>query len=133
MVRPEPNDPWLADVLEDLVRRSWLRPQGDGWFDLLLTVRGFAGAQLSSPAREAAEQRHGSHYAGLGTPAAILGLRVQGGRRRHEELVRHLDNCTAAARRAREREDGAVAADCALAAWEAVAGQGPFGDGAALL
>ncbi|MEQ1503881.1 MAG: tetratricopeptide repeat protein [Myxococcota bacterium] len=104
------------DVLEALVDRSWVRRVGDDRFELLGTVRAYAGEKLAAADRHAAEVRHGRWYAALPVIDAPA----------------HLANLVAAVERAVAREDGELAAPLLDRAWHVIELRGPFPLGLAL-
>ncbi|MBX2796729.1 MAG: tetratricopeptide repeat protein [Myxococcales bacterium] len=125
--------PWLLDVLQALVDKSWVRPLGDGWFSLLASVRDYALQAPTEADLESAEQRHGAFFAALGEQAALDSLDLADGRHVRRLLKRHVDNLFAACRRAVTRGEASVAGRAALAAWAAVEPRGPYQDGVDLL
>lgn len=62
-------------MLQGLVDKSLVRPVTDERFDLLVSVREYAAERLDALGRrDAAELRHGAHYATFGVPEAIDAL-----------------------------------------------------------
>ncbi|MEL6345624.1 MAG: tetratricopeptide repeat protein [Myxococcota bacterium] len=129
------EDVWLDDVLASLVDQSLLLseadPQHGAQLRMLVSVRAFASAQLTD--REAAERRHGEHFAGAGHPQALQALTGRGGIIRMASLIEDLDDLIAACRRHIPRDDVDIVYPCALAAWEVLIHRGPFSTGVALL
>jgi predicted ATPase/DNA-binding winged helix-turn-helix (wHTH) protein/Tfp pilus assembly protein PilF len=107
------------DLVQALVERSLVRPQGEGRMDLLVSVQAYAGERLRELGELApAQARHAAYFAGL--PPREL----------HPQ---DLANVTAAARCAWERRQAVPAAQAALGAWELLSRTGPFVQGADLL
>ena len=117
------NAPAPHVTLEGLVDKSFVRVVDDDRFDLLESVREYAGEHLrtmgrfigSGPAAQvAAEQRHGEYFAALSPERAV------------ERRCVELDNLVSACRRAVARSDAPVAARALAGAWWAIERQGPF-------
>jgi predicted ATPase/class 3 adenylate cyclase len=113
--------PWTVDVLQSLVNKSFLRPDGER-FVLETSVREYAAEHLATPerfpgsgpaARDAAYRAHGAHYARLATGATV-------------EAGIDLDNHIAACRRAVERRDAPTAVATLVGAWGSIKLRGPF-------
>src|SRR6185436_5185875 len=94
--------PLPMDVLQSLVQKSFVRGAGKGRFDLLVSVKEYAAEHLRTPgrfagsgpeARQAAEKRHGAHFAALAESAAPSARAAEA------------DNLVAACRRAAARGD----------------------------
>jgi len=118
-----PDAPWPMDVLQSLVQKSLVRPQGDDRFDLLVTVQEYAAEHLRTEARYAgsgpaarlaAEERHGRHFTSLDEQAATANDCVE------------RDNLIAACHRAAARGDGDMATRALELAWAALKLRGPF-------
>jgi predicted ATPase len=102
--------PGVLDVAEALVRRSLLTPRTHGpapRFGLYDTVRDYGALQLTRSEREAAELRHGAHFASL------------------DRVGSEIDNVTIACRRAVARGDGVIAGVTASLACDALRRSGP--------
>ncbi len=110
---------WVPDVLQALLEKSWLRTLDGRRLGLLRTVQDYAAERLDADAREAAQARHASHYAGLDEAQATRGRGIE------------LDNIVAACRRAAAagREE---AVPLLMHAWAVLHRTGPFEAGAAL-
>jgi predicted ATPase/class 3 adenylate cyclase/predicted negative regulator of RcsB-dependent stress response len=120
--------PWVVDVLQSLVDKSFVRSLGER-FELLGTVQEYAHQHLRGAGRLAgggpqallaAEQRHGTWYAQLADSGSA------------ESAPTELDNLAAACRRAAERGDATVAISALEGAWSVLALRGPFSAGVAL-
>jgi predicted ATPase/Tfp pilus assembly protein PilF len=122
-----------AEAAESLVHKSLVRRVSDDRLDLLASVAAWASSKLGAADRQAAEARHGHHFASLGSPEALEALFARDGAGRRRHLERELDNLLAACDRACQRPDGEVAAGSALAAWAVMEVRGPFLQGARLL
>ena len=94
-------------------------------------VDAFPGAGPEGAAEVAA--RHGAFFSELGSPNALAALCGPQGISAIHALIPEVGNLLAAGWRAVGRGEGAVAAGCALAAWEVLELQGPFGLGVELL
>ncbi len=115
--------PWTVDVVHSLVDKSFVRPLDGERFDLLMSVQAYAEEHLqtdgryagSGPAaRQAAQERHLSWFAGLGPTRAT------------DNACADIDNLAMACRRAVQAERSALAADALVGAWAAINLQGPF-------
>ncbi len=115
--------PWLVDVMQSLVHKSFVRPCGDGRFDLLVSVQAYAAEHLQAEGRfpgsgaaalQAARQRHGEWFAALGPGRAM------------EARCADLHNLVAACRRNLAAGNAASAAGALEGAWAALNLQGPF-------
>ncbi len=120
---PDAQAPWPIDVMQSLVNKSFVRQVDDNRFDLLGTVQEYAAEHLRSTGRyagsgpdaqEAAQARHGAHFAGLGEKEAIA------------DGCADLDNFVAACRRAVLRGDAPAAVGALENAWTALRLRGPF-------
>lgn len=121
--------PWTVDVVQSLVDKSFVRPRGDGRFDLLVSVQVYASEHLQTEGRYAgsgpqalgaAQLRHAAWFAALGNVRAVEGACAD------------LDNLVAACRRAISLGEGDCAADALEGAWAALYLRGPLGAGAEL-
>jgi predicted ATPase/class 3 adenylate cyclase/Tfp pilus assembly protein PilF len=137
--------PPVMDAVQALVDKSLLRvyvPASERRFDLdepyfgmYLSIHDYATERLAhsgAGAAQAAEDRHGRHYAQLGGDAAFDALARHGSVRVRHALALELDNLLAACRRAVARHDAAIAVPAYRAAWEALELRGPFSAAAAL-
>lgn len=121
-----PGAPWTLDVLQSLVDKSFVRALPQERFDLLGSVQAYALERLQAPdqplgtgpqAWKAAQQSHGSHYAGLGPQRAT------------EQQAADLDNLVAACQWAVLAQQGDLASGALDGAWAALALRGPFKTG----
>ncbi|MEP7102768.1 MAG: tetratricopeptide repeat protein, partial [Burkholderiales bacterium] len=112
-----------VDVVHWLVDKSFVRQLANERFDLLESVREYAGEHLrtadryagSGPeARAAAERRHGAFFAHVEAKQVIAGRCAE------------LDNVVTACRRAAARGDSEVAALALDSAWFGLKLRGPF-------
>jgi predicted ATPase/class 3 adenylate cyclase len=115
--------PWTLDVIHSLVDKSFVRPNGDERFDLLVSVQAYADEHLRTEGRypgsgpqalKAAQDRHAAWFAGLGLQRAVLAACAD------------LDNLVVACRRATAANDGEAAAGALEGAWAALNLRGPF-------
>lgn len=109
-----PGPPWVIDLVERLLDRSWLtaRPAGGApRFDLLETLRLYAAGKVDADTRRDAEVAHGAWFAAQTVPAGPRDPRTVA------RLTRDLDNVLAAGRRAIVREDAPVAVRTCRLAW----------------
>jgi len=118
-----PDAPWVVDVVQSLVDKSFVRPCGEGRFDLLVSVQAYAAEHLqtqgrypgSGPAAQrVAERRHGDWFAVLGPKRAV------------ENRCVELNNLVAACRREVAAGNAKAAAGALEGAWAALHQQGPF-------
>ena len=116
------DPPWVVDVVNSLVDKSFVRPLGGERFDLLVSVQAYAGEHLQTEGRWAgsgpaalkvAQTRHGGWFAALGP---VLALQAR---------CADLDNLVAACRRALAQGDGETAVGALEGAWAALARRGP--------
>jgi len=123
------NAPWLLDVLQSLVQKSFVRQVGDSRFDLLVSVQEYAAEHLQTEGRYAgsgpsaltsARARHIAWFAGLGPIRSIEGNCAD------------LENLATACRRAVALGAGDSAAGALEGAWAALHLRGPFATGLAL-
>jgi predicted ATPase/class 3 adenylate cyclase/tetratricopeptide (TPR) repeat protein len=123
------GEPWVVDVLQSLVDKSFVRPLDTGRFDLLGSVQDYAAEHLrlpthfpgSGPAAErAAHERHGVCFARLAAPLVSGSHGVE------------LDNTVVACRRAVSHGAADVAVATLEGAWSALRQRGPFGTGVEL-
>jgi len=141
-----PDAPPVVDIAQALVDKSLLRrwlPSAaparheleEPYFGMYISIHQYAAEKcrdLGPDRQRAVEERHGRHFAALGTDAALEALFAHGGMERSRALRRELDNLVSACRRAIGRADGETAVACYRAAWEVLALQGPFGVAVAL-
>jgi len=131
--------PAIVDVVEMLVDKSLLRTWvpvdqarhdiDELYFGMYLTIHDYAAEKLAASgddAVRAAEERHGAHFAGFGSDAALAALYRRGGALRRRLLILELDNLGAACRRAVARGDADTAVATLRAVWEAITTQGAF-------
>jgi predicted ATPase/class 3 adenylate cyclase len=116
-----------TDAVQALLDKSLVRRASDARFDLLMSVREYAGERLDGAARAEAESRHGRRFAAWGTPEALVDL--EGTPERWRALAADLDNVLIAVRRAVARGDAEVAVLATRAAWAVLARRGPFAAG----
>jgi predicted ATPase/class 3 adenylate cyclase len=118
--------PWVVDVLQSLVDKSFVRIVGGSRFGLLLSVQEYAAEHLRTPGRivcggaeaeREAQLRHARWFARLADRVAEA--------TDHDEI----DNLVAASRRAIRHCDVDLAAHAVAAAWQVLEGVGPFGVG----
>jgi predicted ATPase/class 3 adenylate cyclase/Tfp pilus assembly protein PilF len=120
------DPPWPPDALQSLVDKSFVRRLSGDRFDLLASVQAYAAEHLCSAGRypgsgpqaaQAAEARHGAHYASLDERQVTAQRSVE------------LDNLVAACRRAQARGDARTAAQTLEGAWAGIRLRGPFSAG----
>ena len=113
----------VAQSVQELVDKSLVRQVGDARFDMLETVREYAGQRLvaersfadSGPVcARAARARHWRHFAALDERAAVADRCVEA------------NNLVAACRAACEFGDASSAAACVAAAWSVLRLTGPY-------
>ncbi|HJW52673.1 MAG TPA: tetratricopeptide repeat protein [Burkholderiaceae bacterium] len=121
--------PWTVDAVHALVDKSFVRPRGDGRFDLLVSVQVYAAEHVETEGR----------YAGSGPRAmtaaqmrAIAWFAALGPIRAIEGRCADLDNLVTACRRAVALGDGDSAAGALDGAWGALSLRGPFEAGVGL-
>ena len=121
--------PWLVDVLQSLVDKSFVRIVATDRFDLLASVKAYAGAHLSAEGRfpgsgpvalRHVQARHGAWFAALGPQRAV------------EAGCADLPNVIAACRWAIREKQGQSAVGALQGAWAALSRHGPFSSGAEL-
>ncbi|MEO8925401.1 MAG: tetratricopeptide repeat protein [Caldimonas sp.] len=140
-----PEAPRALDVVQALVDKSLLRcwhlveasryDIDEPHFGMYLSIHEYAADKLQQSAAEAtlqAQQRHGRHFAGCGSDAAIEALFGRDGVKRRLALAQEIDNLMAACRRAAAREDADVATPTYCAAWELLVSRGPMTPGVEL-
>lgn len=115
--------PPVEDLLAELVDRSLVSRAEDGRFRLLSTLRGFALEYLVQA--EPVEQRHDAWYARLGDADVLDALAGREGTARLQAVLGSREDLLAAANRAIQREDAAVAGRATLAMAAALQAQGP--------
>ena len=121
--------PWLPDVLQSLVQKSFVHAVDDDRFELLVSVQEYAAEHLQTEGR----------YAGSG-PGALKAARLRhiewfaalGPRRSIEGNCADLQNLVTACRRAVALGDGDSAAGALEGAWAALNLRGPYETGVAL-
>jgi tetratricopeptide (TPR) repeat protein len=114
------------DLIQALMEQAWLTEHaGDEVrFAMFDAVRDYANGRLSEPERTQATLRHATHFAALGTAAAIAANRTRGG---VSTYLGELPNLAAACRRAVARGDGPTAAATAMAVMLPAMFRGPYG------
>ena len=114
--------PWLVDVLQSLVDKSFVRIVATDRFDLLASVKAYAGAHLSTEGRfpgsgpvalRHVQARHGAWFAALGPQRC-----GRGGLRRSANVI-------AACRWAIREKQGQSAVGALQGAWAALSRHGP--------
>jgi predicted ATPase/tetratricopeptide (TPR) repeat protein/class 3 adenylate cyclase len=124
-----PGAVWIVDVVQWLVSKSFVRQVGGERFDLLESVRDYAGEHLRAERRypgsgavaaREAQARHWRHFAGLNERAAVAHGCVEA------------NNLVAACRRSIAAADAPSAIDAIVGAWAALRLTGPFRVGAEL-
>jgi predicted ATPase/class 3 adenylate cyclase len=120
---PHEDAPWLLDLLQSLVDKSFVRSLADDRFDLLQSVQAYAADHLATPGRflgsgpeasAAAVRRHAAWYAAMDAQRATANGCID------------LDNLSAACRRACLLGATELAVAALAGAWAALALQGPF-------
>ena len=137
--------PSMMDIVQSLVDKSLLRrsmPAGherhafdEPYFGMYLSIRDYAAAACRADGGEverAAQARHGAHFAGFGSDAALDTLLVHGAAPRQRALQLELDNIVVACRRALARGDAATAAATYRAASAVFVLRGPLALAASL-
>jgi predicted ATPase/class 3 adenylate cyclase/Tfp pilus assembly protein PilF len=128
-LQPVADAPWTLDVIHSLVDKSFVRPNGDERFDLLVSVQAYAEEHLRTEGRypgsgpqawQAAQARHAAWFAALGPQRAVAGACAD------------LDNLVVACRRAVTSREARVAVGALEGAWAALRLRGPFGTAAEL-
>jgi len=121
--------PSTVDLVQGLVDKSFIRQVGDERFDLLESVREYAGQHLRTPGRFAesgplcaaeVRARHWRYFAAMDEQAAVRDRCVE------------LNNLIAACRAAGAEEDGPSAVGSLVGAWMALRIAGPFRAGVEL-
>ncbi|MEO6595507.1 MAG: tetratricopeptide repeat protein [Planctomycetota bacterium] len=116
------DGPWPTDVVQSLVDKSLTRHISDTRFGLLVSMQEYAAEHLRTEGRfpgsgplalQAAQTRHGIHYASLGKLRAA-------------EAFADLDNLVVACRRAVARGDAESATGALEGAWALLLLRGPF-------
>lgn len=117
------HDIWVADLLQALIEKSWLRVGGRGRFDMLVTVKHFSSEKLHlQGAGEAAAEsgtaglhaRHWGYFSRLSEAEST------------RERCAETDNLVMACRRATAARDHQCAVGCLCNAWAALRLTGPF-------
>lgn len=114
--------PWAMDLVQSLVDKSFVRALPDERFDLLGSVQAYAHERLlaepaaadGTAALQAAWARHAAWFAQMSPRAA------------EERGAVELDNLVAAVRRSTQEGQAELASAALVAAWAALALQGPF-------
>ena len=99
------------------------------YFGMFLSIHEYAAEKLARSGagrRQAAEERHGRHFARSGSDDDLRSLYRHGGGARRRALMLELDNLVVACRRAVAREDAETAVAALRATWEALQTKGPF-------
>ena len=135
-----PEAPAVLEAIQSLVDkcllRAWLPKApsrldlAEPFFGMYLSIHEYARQKLwtfGERADKDAMQRHGRHFAGFGSDAALALLLRRGGVTRRQMLALELDNLVTACRRAIQRGEPEVSAACYLAAWAVLEAQGPIG------
>jgi predicted ATPase/class 3 adenylate cyclase/Flp pilus assembly protein TadD len=121
--------PCMVDIVQWLVDKSFVRQLGGERFDLLESVREYAGQHLRTPKRfdgsgpetEAeARARHWRYFAGIDERAAVANRCAE------------LNNLVAACRSAAASGDGQSAIGCLVTSWAALRLTGPYRAGVEL-
>ncbi|MDB4906898.1 MAG: hypothetical protein JWO05_1682 [Gemmatimonadetes bacterium] len=124
VVRVGDDAPWVMDLLQSLVQKSFVRGLADDRFDLLVSVKEYAAEHLQTPGRFAgsgpqmlreSESRHCAHFAGLDWRGASTHTGAD------------LDNFVAACRRAAAQGNAELASRALENAWELTHLRGPYG------
>ena len=136
--------PWsdatsIVDTVQLLVDKSLLRTWvpldktrhelEEPYFGMYLSIHDYAAEKLVASRaglQDAAEERHGRHFAGFGSDERVQALYRHGGGTRRRALTLELDNLVIACKRAAAHERGEIAVATLRAAWEALMTQGPF-------
>ena len=117
------GSPWLLDVLQGLVDKSFVRRLADDRFDLLESVRDYAGEHLRTTGRfdgsgpeesQETQLRHCRYFAAFDDRAAVAEDGIE------------LNNLVAACRRAVELGDEVAAVGTLSAAWHGLQLRGTF-------
>jgi predicted ATPase/class 3 adenylate cyclase/Tfp pilus assembly protein PilF len=118
-----PEPPWMVDVVQGLVDKSFVRALPGDRFDLLESVRQYAAEHLSTQGRlpansavmaQSAVARHYRYFAGFNEAQAVANDGVD------------LNNVVAACRRACEAGDAKAATGALVASWAGLQLRGPF-------
>lgn len=119
--------PWALDVVERLAEESLLTIDPEtGRVRMLHTVRAFAKEALTATQRSAAQRRHASYFAQLGSPSAVDALHRTGGHERLQALAAERGNLASALGRSLAMKDPDLAEGCAIALWEVLQVLGPL-------
>lgn len=114
---------WIADLLQSLVDKSLVRRASATRFELLVSIREYASAQLARASNlglrdpqiaSATLQRHWRHFSAFSERQAIA------------DRCADTDNLVAACRRATEASDSSSAVRALRAAWSVLALRGPY-------
>ena len=121
--------PWVVDVIQSLVDKSFVRAVGEARFDLLSSVQAYALARLAiegsfpdsgQQALRSAQARHSAWFAALGPQRAV------------DAACADLPNLVAACRWAIRDSQAQLAVGALQGAWAALSRHGPFSSGAEL-
>jgi predicted ATPase/class 3 adenylate cyclase/Tfp pilus assembly protein PilF len=131
--------PPIVDAVQVLVDKSLLRTWvpveqvrhelEEPYFGMYLSIHDYAAEKLAASGagmQRAAEERHGRHFAGLGSDDRLQSLYRREGSARRRALTLELDNLVAACKRAVARGHGDIAVATLRATWEALMTQGGF-------
>ncbi len=133
-----PGAAWPEETLQVLIDNSLIQvgttDRGDRRLTLLESIRAFAADKLAElPDASTSARHHARHFARLGTPGALEGLRTHGGPRRLRTLIQERDNIAVAQHNASKLGEHEVAACCALATAAICTHVGPLPVAAAAL
>jgi predicted ATPase/class 3 adenylate cyclase len=115
--------PWMPDLIQSLVDKSFVRQRGEGRYDMLGTMQEYAAEHLrtaahfagdGSKALAAAQTRHAAHFAAFSERRAVA------------DACAEIENLVVACRRASAAGDAAVATGALEGAWAALQLRGPF-------
>ena len=121
--------PWMVDLIQSLVDKSFVRAVAADRFDLLTSVQAYAAEHLAAEGRfpgsgeaalRRARVRHGAWFAALGPQRAV------------EAGCADLPNLVAACRWAIRESEAQSAVGALQGAWAALSRHGPFSSGAEL-
>lgn len=122
-----PDDPWVPDILQALLEKSWLRRTGSSdRLTMLATVHHYGRELLErlqaigDPRATRVPRRHWQHFAGLDEAQATA------------ERCVEIENLVQACRGATAAGDAASALACLQSAWAALRLTGPLGAALAL-
>lgn len=140
-----PDVPPVMDIVQALLDKSLLHRRhldagvrqdvAEAHFWMYISIHEYAQAKLDASGaqtRQAAQARHGCHYAAFGSDEAIEALSLHGGVGRRQSLALVLDNLVTACLRAVARGDTESAVGSYRAAWKVLELRGPFAKGVSL-